>query len=188
MGNGHEPECNCECEYTRKSHSTIDVAANNWKKILFKISYAGSYETHDVYYMAPNGTIFKSLMQIRHYFVIMSGITVGLDYLLTKINVLPSISVDNQEQLEDIRTNVGHQLDVYFERTFGDSESGQIEKVKKNFFNICDNGDMIINKLIIYSPTMLSLMWQSFCIYSVNNERIFGYIWLFFYLFFHSRN
>lgn len=118
---GHDVACTCG--YSRKYHSTIDEATNNWMKVCLKNSFTDDCQHHQHYvYMAPDGTIFKSLMQIKYYFVIMSGISLGLDYLLNKIELLPVVNVVDQAQLEELRTTVAHQMNVYFARTFGGHE------------------------------------------------------------------
>lgn len=94
--------CSCPVAMaTRYEHCNIDTAVEHWKKVSLGISMRNDGRSKNYLYVAPDGSVFKTLLQIKQYFLYLSGISVGLDYLLNKIALLPEVNLENRVKLAD---------------------------------------------------------------------------------------
>lgn len=98
-----EKRYGCGCHPGRRS--TADaiepavIAASSWRRVQ-------SHDSKTPIFIAPNGTIFQTIQQIRQFFFVMAGITFCLDHFAEQLEKLSIIRVGSESQVNEIHLDL----------------------------------------------------------------------------------
>jgi len=110
--------CHTTTDCTTDAIGPANIAASAWRRV--------QSVTKTPIYIAPNGSIFQTIKQIRQFFFVMTGITFCLDNFVEQLDKLPIMHVASEDQVNQIHLDLIRK----FQPDFNEIENRSVPKQK----------------------------------------------------------